>query len=325
MTDDIKSEPVPDIADLDDQSLPEQTGPQFTVETSPAEIQPGSEIVMTAYVASDQASALFHAAVLFRDADGAEIGRARLVDAPGGALRSEPVERVAPDDPGVHAFVAVIEDRDGEVLGEHAFTVTVAAHPIALTLWDVPPVVTEGAPFRVTLGLKCPCGCDARGWAWQITDATGAELAQGTTGTEPWTGTKGLFHSTVDLTAPAASGNHAWTVTALVPDHPVPHAARSQPLHLQVRPVPEVTLTIVAVDAATGAPVPRARVVAHPYRATTDAEGQATLRVPKGRYTVFVSGPPYFAYKSMGEITQDMTLTADMHVDKEFSDAEAWA
>jgi len=49
------------------------------------------------------------------------------------------------------------------------------------------------------------------------------------------------------------------------------------------------------------------------------------LRLPKGVYTVFVSGPPYFAYKTTGNLTGDLSLTAEMHVDREFSDADAWS
>jgi hypothetical protein len=203
--------------------------------------------------------------------------------------------------------------------------VIIAAHPIALTVWDVPPVLEPGAAFRITLGLKCPCGCDARGWAYQVSDAEGRVMAQGRTGSDPWPGTTGLYHATADLVAPDMTGPQDWTVTALVPDHPTPHAARSLPLRLNLQPWPEVTLRIVAVDAVTGAPVPGARVVAHPYRTLTDADGLAELHLPRGPRTVFVSGAPYFAYKTVGTIEADMTLTAEMHVDRGFSDADAWA
>ena len=91
------------------------------------------------------------------------------------------------------------------------------------------------------------------------------------------------------------TGPQDWTVTALVPDHPTPRAARSLPLRLNLQPRPEVTLRIVTLHAVTGAPVPRSRVVAHPYRTLTDAGGRAELRLPRGPRIVFASGPPYLA------------------------------
>lgn len=324
-TSDTPANRSPDLEPVLDGDADTDRGVPFIIETSPATIEPGAEIVMTAFVAPEHAQALFHATVLFRDAEGAPIGRAPLTDARGGALRSEPVERVAPDAPGSHAFSAVMEGPGGEVLGKQDFCVAIAAHPIALTLWDVPHAVEQGAGFQVTLGIKCPCGCMAEGWAFRITDSAGQIVAEGQTGHDPWPGTSGLYHATVALVAPDSLGAQDWTVTALVPDHPTPHIQRSLPLHLNVQPAPEVTLKVLAVDAETGAPVPRARVVVHPYRTFTDAQGRAEVRLPRGRFTIFVSGPPYFAFKTTGEVKDDMSLTAEMYVDREFTDADAWA
>jgi hypothetical protein len=68
-----------------------------------------------------------------------------------------------------------------------------------------------------------------------------------------------------------------------------------------------------------------ARVVVHPYRAVTDAEGVAELRVPKGAYRLFVSGGDYFPFRSDGEIGADVTIRAELDVDRGPSDAELWS
>ena len=309
------------------------------VETTPEVSQPGSEAVMTAVITAEDmpgnAWEIAGTEVIFFDAAETEIARVALMDGPSGSLRSAPVECIVPDLPGSHHWTARIQlpparSTDAEestVKPTHRvdFTITVAPHPISMTVWDIPPAIMVGQPFSMTLGLKCPCGCDARGWGFRVDDADGKPVTSGNVGSDPWPGTEALFHAKLDLTAPDIAGNTVWTVTALPPDGGLPHAIRTLSFRLNLQPEPEVTLRIRAIDAETRAPVARAKVVAHPYRTLTDAAGLAELRVPRGKYTVFVSGNSYFAFKSVGEITEDFTLEAEMYADRESSVEEAWA
>jgi hypothetical protein len=82
---------------------------------------------------------------------------------------------------------------------------------------------------------------------------------------------------------------------------------------------------VVAVDAASRAPVRGARVVVHPYRSVTDAQGVAELRVPKGTYRLFVSGRDYFPFRSDGEVRADITIQAELDADRGPTDAELWS
>ena len=68
-----------------------------------------------------------------------------------------------------------------------------------------------------------------------------------------------------------------------------------------------------------------ARVVAHPYRAVTDARGVATLRVPAGEYRLFVSGKGAVPFRFDGEVKTDTTIRAALVQDVELSDADIWS
>jgi hypothetical protein len=88
---------------------------------------------------------------------------------------------------------------------------------------------------------------------------------------------------------------------------------------------PQCVLRVVAIDAASRKPVRGARVVVHPYRAVTDEQGVAELRVPKGAYRLFVSGRDYFPFRSDGEVRADVTIEAELAADRGPSDAELWS
>jgi hypothetical protein len=64
--------------------------------------------------------------------------------------------------------------------------------------------------------------------------------------------------------------------------------------------------------------------VLHPYKTFTDERGVAEVRVPQGEYRVFVSGKKYFPFRSECDIKADVTLRAELFVDRELSDADIW-
>jgi hypothetical protein len=84
-------------------------------------------------------------------------------------------------------------------------------------------------------------------------------------------------------------------------------------------------LTVVAVDGRSKARIPGARVVVHPYRTLTNADGIAELRLPKGAYRLFVSGRDRFPFRSDGEIDGHLTIQAELDEDLGPSDAELWS
>ncbi|MED5563079.1 MAG: hypothetical protein VYB16_01080, partial [Gemmatimonadota bacterium] len=96
------------------------------------------------------------------------------------------------------------------------------------------------------------------------------------------------------------------------------------PFGVRVVPAPECLLMVVAIDMESQTPVQGAKVVVHPYKTVTDERGVAEVRVPKGEYRLFVSGKKYFPFRSDGEIKTDVTIKAELTVDRELSDADIW-
>lgn len=200
-------------------------------------------------------------------------------------------------------------------------------HATRIVVWDTPPVVECGAPFRVRVGVKCAAECPAAARMVQIRDADGRCVASAPVGDAPWPGTS-LYTTEIELRAPGAAGLHAWE--AVTPelggetDGPA-HAGASARFQVPAVAAPECLLKVVAVDAQSRAPLQGAKVVVHPYRAVTDSSGSAEIRVPKGAYRLFVSGRDHFPFRRDGEIDADVTIHAELDRDLGPSDAELWS
>jgi hypothetical protein len=216
-------------------------------------------------------------------------------------------------------------------------------HERHLVVWDVPPAIERGAAFRVRVGVKCASGCAPDAWTVVVHDHEGATRATAALGVEPWTGTSALYHAEIELTAPDADGLHTWEAVAggvssegdvAGQREPGPgEPDRSEPGHSEARasfavrsvPPPDCLVTVIAMDRQGQTPVQGATVVAHPYRALTDARGVATLRLPKGAYRLFVSGRNYVPFRRDGDITGELTIEAELEPDLPPSDAELWS
>ena len=203
------------------------------------------------------------------------------------------------------------------------------SHETRIVVWDTPAAIECGAPLRLKVGVKCAAECCAAGWRVAIRDADGRSVASAAVGDVPWPGTAALYYAELELRAPDAEGLHAWEASleadpATAPGRPA-HTDASTRFHVRAVPAPQCLVTVVAVDAASRAPVRGARVVVHPYRAVTDSQGVAELRVPKGAYRLFVSGRDYFPFRSDGEVSADVTIRAELDADRGPSDAELWS
>ena len=75
---------------------------------------------------------------------------------------------------------------------------------------------------------------------------------------------------------------------------------------------PDCEVTIQAIDREKQIPIKGARVVMHPYRASTDENGIAKVKVTKGRYDVLVSGSKYVPVSTTVEVTADMITRAEL-------------
>lgn len=310
----------------------------FKIVTVPAPIEAASSFRLEIETPEFPSAELNGTELSIRDAEGVEVARSTIVRGSDGVhvLAPVPSGLIAPATTGSHLWQAVLchddathddaTEDDADTPPEAVpFAVDVAAHTIFVSVWDMPPAIEAGRPFAATIGLKCTCGCDTRGWAFSITDAVGCEVHAGRVGDAPAAGTDALFHARVEMMAPAEVGRAVWSVAAHCPDHPMPHALRIQPLHLNVTDRAEIALRLRVVDAETGAPVPRAKIVAHPFRTLADETGAAELRVAPGEYRIYASGKGYFASQHSARITGDMELVAELHPDREPTVADAWA
>jgi hypothetical protein len=313
------------------QEIPNDHG---TILFGPEDPHVALPVLLAVRLSAEQARGTVATDVFFRDAGGTETERKPLVPtadrAQPGALETGPVALAAPVTAGVVGWSGVLLHHDAEgaevVDAVMPFDLSVSAHPVAVTVWDVPSAVEAGANFLISVGLKCTCGCPSAGWGFAVQDADGRELGRGRVGTAPVPGTSGLCHATLTLNAPEIPSQQVWQVTALPPpDQVLPHACSTVPLRIDARPAPEVILRIEAFDAETGAPVDRAKVVAHPYRTSTGPDGIAELTVPKGEYRIYVSGKSYFATQTQKLVDMDHTIRAALYVDREFTDADQWA
>src|SRR5262249_16841177 len=104
-------------------------------------------------------------------------------------------------------------------------------------------------------------------------------------------------------------GNYAWQAKISEQDW---HAAGAFTFTVKVVGAPDHQVTVEAFDGETRAPVKGAHVLMHPYRAHTDENGIARLKVAKGRYKLFVSGFNYMLKETIIDVTDDVTTRADL-------------
>ena len=201
----------------------------------------------------------------------------------------------------------------------------VPTHGISVVVWDTPTAIERGKPFKVRIGVKCEHQCRPDNWLVQVDDHDGNRLASGTLSDEPWPDTAALYYAEVELTAPDTEGLFSWQARAPLAELEGPHAHCQIDFNLRVVARPECVLTVEAIDRQSQIPVAGARVVVHPYRTVTDERGHAELRLPKGEYRLFVSGKNYFPFRSDKEVTEDMTIRAELSVDRELSIADLYA
>ena len=79
---------------------------------------------------------------------------------------------------------------------------------------------------------------------------------------------------------------------------------------------PDCEVTVRAVDREKQTPIKGARVVMHPYRAVTDDNGIARVRVARGQYDILVSGSRYLPTCVNVDVTADMISSAELDADR---------
>jgi hypothetical protein len=231
-----------------------------------------------------------------------------------------PTSKDAFDDASNHAVGGPSKDAFG------GSSTDSAAHRWRVVVWDVPPAIECGATFRIKVGVTCGAGRGAGAQRVELTDHDGRPVGEATTGEASWPGTSALHFAEVALRAPDTPGLFGWGAR-LAQDARAPAAEHASAARFSVRsvPAPECLVHVRAVDAATQVPIEGARVVAHPYRGVTNAQGMAELRLARGEYRLFVSGRGYLPFRTSATVDADVAVTAELEADVEPSDAELWS
>lgn len=197
---------------------------------------------------------------------------------------------------------------DGASLG--VISLTVCPQETHITVWDVPSTLLAGQTFAVKVGVKASVAGSLAGTLVTIHDADGGQLSAAEASDATLPGSDGLHLVELQLSAPASEGLHSWEARASGAASPASRTDASVAFAVRVVPRPDVSLTIEALDAEDGTPIRNARVVLHPYRALTDADGVAVLRIASGNYTLFVSARGHESASWSLAVTQDTAWRA---------------
>ncbi len=288
----------------------------LTIEGAPAEVDAGAEFAITCRVAPPPGSDPSGFGVSIRDRENAELAFAELSRSGGETYATDVILLKAPLSVGEHRFRAVVIVQEGDGTAYDASSTEVAfvvkAHAIRLNVWDLPTAIVAGESFTLKAGIKCSAGCKLASRKLEIFDAEGNKIGAGKLRDEVWPGTSALYFAEVECKAPFVLGNHKWEVRFAAPDSGVPHAAASLAFDVKVVDPPECEVTVEAVDADSRTPIGGARVVMHPYRALSGANGVAKLNVVKGNYKLLVSASKYLAKTRAVEVPENITIRAEL-------------
>lgn len=287
-----------------------------TVEVSPDEVDAGAEITLRAQVSSPRKDGLREPRVSIQDHDGTELAQAELAPADDDdAYTSNDIVLAAPRSVGEHVYRAVViaTDKDGGPQQQASTDVRfiVTPHAAELNVWDVPTAIVAGTRFKFMVGVRCSTGCCLADRGLSIVDQNGSQLASANLGRDVWPGTDALYVAEIEGKAPPA-GAYQWEIKTAEWDCELPHAAGSLALSFRVVDPPDCEITVEVVDSEKQTPITGARVVMHPYRATTDENGVARVKVTKGQYDILVSASKYLAVSTTVDVTTDMITRAEL-------------
>lgn len=223
-----------------------------------------------------------------------------------------------PNKPGSYTWTAVFpaQEKEGILHQESSapFSFIFKPHAISIAIWDVPSPIAFGNEFRIKVGVKCSAECKLTDKKIEIYDHEGAEVATGTLGGVPWSGTTGLYWAEVELKSPGMEGYYTWEVKFPKPDLKLAHEEASYTFGFRTAEPPEHVVTVEVIDKDTKTPIKNAQVILHPYRGYTNDYGVAKVEVPKGNYGLYVSKNKYETFQTTVEVASDIAIKAELLV-----------
>ena len=254
-------------------------------------------------------------AVTIVGADG-PVAEVVLAASGAGAFETGCVTVRAPSKPGSQRFSVTLRRPAGDgvahVGSEDLPPFVTEAHTTSIAVWGVPSPVVTGGVVTVKIGVRCAEACDLRGVPVEIAAPTGETLTRRELGVGIWRGSKALYWTRAEVTAPEAEGRASWE--ARLP--PVrlgtglPHAPSGAAFGTMVVSPPPHRLTVDVVE-GTGGPLDGAAVSLGIYRGQTDEAGRATLAVGAGTYELIVWKAGYDVPSTPLVVSDDLTLRVE--------------
>jgi hypothetical protein len=178
----------------------------------------------------------------------------------------------------------------------------------------------------VKVGVKCAEKCQLAGQRIEVCDEGGAQIGEGRLGGAPWPGTSGLYVADVSLNAPAKEGILSWSARFVAEAAGLPHEEASAIFSLRTARPPEHRVTVRVTDKETDAPLEAVEVRLGIYRASTDAQGLASLEVPGGVYNLDAWKVGYEARSRTVEADKDLMIGIEARLSPERhpDDEQVW-
>jgi hypothetical protein len=300
-----------------------------TIEITPSEALAGAPLTVKAAAACGDDRDLRGFACHLEDADGSVVCRFDLAMYDGMTNRAHDVELAAPASVGEHTLTMVFpQQAKGGTVYEEAraeTTITVKPHPVHVTVWGQPGPARTGEPFTVFVGAKGGTPGAMAGKTFTVRDAEGAVVSEGVLGSDAWRGTTALHAAEATLVAPQSAAIYRWTAHVAGFDDPLPHADGSRDFTVTIVDPPRHEVTVKVRDHETEAPVRGVQVVMHPFRATTDDDGVARVKVASGDHRLFVSGYNYETFRTALKVEGDVHLEANLIREVEEDPADLYA
>ena len=293
------------------------------VEAPLAEVHGRTDMALKVKVSCSSGCELWGRTVKIIAQDGVAVEETVLVSFDGTANETDEFLVRAPFEPGEYTCTALFpaQERKGILHEESSapFSFVVKQHATSVEVWDVPSPIAVGDEFKIKVGVKCSAECNLAGQAIEIYDHEGARVAAGTLGEVPWPESSAVYWAEVETKAPGIEGRHRWTVRFLEPDLEVTHKEASCSFAIVTARQPEYVVTIEVVEKDTKTPIKNAHVRLRPlmyrgstYMTHTDEGGVARLKVPRGKYQLYVWGDEYEKVVPSVKVDSDLTIKPEL-------------
>jgi hypothetical protein len=225
----------------------------------------------------------------------------------------------APGQVGEHAWTILFprHEIDGASHEESCLVVsfTTRPHTTSMAVWDIPSPAVMNRLFKVKVGVKCSAACQLAGQLIEVCDEAGSRVGESRLGGTPWLGTSALYVAEVELAAPATEGMPSWSARFAAAESGLPHEHASATFSFRTAKPSEHRVTVKVTDKETEAPLENVAVRLGVYRASTDAQGLASLELPGGVYDLDAWKVGYETLPRTVEVGKDLML----HVEALFS------